>query len=387
MKKLLVIFCAALGSLGADAADKVKIGFISTLSGPNAAIGGDIRDGFNLAIKLNGGKLGALPAEVLTGDDQLKPENAKQIAERYLKLEKVDFITGVVFSNIVLAVAPDAIASKVFFISPNAGPAQYTGAQCSAYFFAASWPSEAYSEAAGQYVTSKGIKSVLFLAPNYVGGKDAATGFKRYYKGKLVDEMYTKLGQLDYAAELSQIRAAKPEALYVFLPGGMGVNFIKQFVAAGLSKDIQLIVPLWGSDQDIIRAVGDPMLGLFSVGHWSIDFDNPANKRFVAAFEQEYKRLPTGYAASGYDTALLIDSAVRKVKGRLEDKDAVRAALRAADFKSVRGEFKFNRNQFPVQNYYLQLVGKGPDGRLMHKTIGTVLKDRGDAYVQDCKMK
>jgi branched-chain amino acid transport system substrate-binding protein len=292
-----------------------------------------------------------------------------------------------VFSNIVVAIAPDAIASKVFYISPNAGPAQFTGAQCNPYFFAASWPSEAYSEAAGQYVTSKGIKSVVFLAPNYVGGKDAATGFKRYYKGKLVDEMYTKLGQLDYAAELSQIRAARPEALYVFLPGGMGVNFIKQFVAAGLSKDIQLIVPLWGSDQDIIRAVGEPMLGLFSVGHWSLDFDNPANKRFVSAFEQEYKRLPTGYAATGYDTALLIDSAVRKVKGRLQDKDAVRAALKAADFKSVRGEFKFNRNQFPIQNYYLQLVGKGSDGRIVHKTIGTVLKDRGDAYVQDCKMK
>jgi branched-chain amino acid transport system substrate-binding protein len=382
---LLAILVAA--ALGAQAADKVKIGFISTLSGPNAAIGGDIRDGFNLAIKLNGGKLGGLPAEVLVGDDQFKPENAKQLAERYLRLDKVDFLTGGVFSNIVLAMAPDAIAAKVFYISPNAGPAQFTGAQCSPFFFASSWPSEAYSEAAGQYVTSKGIKSVLFLAPNYVGGKDAATGFKRYYKGKLVDEMYTKLGQLDYAAELSQIRAAKPQALYVFLPGGMGVNFIKQFVAAGLSKDIQLIVPLWGSDQDIIRAVGEPMLGLFSVGHWTIDLDNAANRKFVAEFEKEYKRLPTGYASTGYDTAQLIDSAVRKVKGRLDDKEAVRAALKAADFKSVRGEFKFNRNQFPVQNYYLQLVGKGADGRLVHKTIGTVLKDRGDAYVQDCKMK
>jgi branched-chain amino acid transport system substrate-binding protein len=228
---------------------------------------------------------------------------------------------------------------------------------------------------------------VLLLAPNYQGGKDAATGFKRYYKGKLVDEMYTKLGQLDYAAELSQIRAAKPDALYVFLPGGMGVNFIKQFVAAGMSKDMQLIVPLWGSDQDIIRAVGEPMLGLFSLGHWSIDMDNAANKKFVAEFEKEYKRLPTGYAASGYDTALLIDAAIRKVKGRIEDKAALRAALRTADFKSVRGDFKFGPNQFPVQNYYLQVVGKGADGRIMHKTIGTVLTNRGDAYVQDCKMK
>ena len=381
-------FAAAMAAaVAVHAADKVKIGFISTLSGPNASIGTDIRDGFNLAVKLNGGKLGDLPAEVLVSDDQLKPENAKQIAERYLRLEKVDFITGIVFSNIVLAVAPDAIANKVFFISPNAGPAQYTGAQCNPFFFAASWPSEAYSEAAGQYMTSKGIKNAVFLAPNYVGGQDAASGFKRMYKGKLVDEIYTKLGQLDYAAELSQIRAKQPEALYVFLPGGMGVNFIKQFVAAGLSKDIQLVVPLWGSDQDIIRAVGEPMLGLFSVGHWSIDLDNAANKKFVAAFEAEYKRLPTGYAASGYDTALLIDSGIRRVKGKIEDKDALRAALRAADFKSVRGDFKFNRNQFPIQNYYLQVVAKGPDGRIMHKTLGTVLANRGDAYVEQCNMK
>jgi branched-chain amino acid transport system substrate-binding protein len=386
MRKLSLI-AILLFVLPAGAADRVKVGFISTLSGPNAAIGGDIRDGFNLALKLNGGKLGGLPAEVLIGDDQLKPENAKQLAERYLRLDKADFITGTVFSNIVVAIAPDVIAAKTFFIAPNAGPAAYSGAQCNPFFFVSSWPSEAYSEAAGEYMNRKGIKNVLFVAPNYVGGKDAATGFKRYYQGKLVDEMYTKLGQLDYAAELSQIRAARPEALYVFLPGGMGVNFIKQFVAAGLSQDIQLIVPLWGSDQDIIRAVGEPMLGLFSVGHWSIDFDNAANRKFVAAFEAEYKRLPTGYAASGYDTALLVDSAVRKVKGRIENKDALRSALRAADFKSVRGDFKFNSNQFPVQNYYLQLVGKGGDGRLVHKTIGTLLTNRGDAYVQDCKMK
>jgi branched-chain amino acid transport system substrate-binding protein len=386
MKTLSILF-AILFAASAHAADKVKVGFISTLSGPNASIGIDIRDAFNLAVKLNGGKLGGLPAEVLVGDDGLKPEQAKQLAERYLQRDKVDFITGIVFSNVVLAVAPDAIANKVFFISPNAGPAQYTGAQCNPFFFAASWPSEAYSEAAGQYVTSKGLKNVIFLAPNYVGGHDAATGFKRYFKGKLQEEMYTKLGQLDYAAELSQIRAAKPQALYVFLPGGMGVNFIKQFVASGMSQDIQLIVPLWGSDQDIIRAVGEPMLGLFSVGHWSIDLDNAANRKFVAEFEREYKRLPTGYAASGYDTAMLMDSAIRKVKGKIEDKDALRAALRAADFKSVRGDFKFGPNQFPVQNYYLQLVGKDNNGRIMHKTMGTVLSARGDAYVQNCKMK
>jgi branched-chain amino acid transport system substrate-binding protein len=388
MKRTLLAFAATVPlALSVQAADKVKIGFISTLSGPNAAIGTDIRDGFNLAVKLAGGKLGGLPAEVIVADDQLNPDVAKQNADRLVKRDRVDFVTGTVFSNVVLAIAPQVLESKTFFIGPNAGPAQYTGAQCNPFFFVSSWPSEAYSEAAGQYVTGRGFKNVVFLAPNYQGGKDAANGFKRYYKGKLAEEMYTKLGQLDYAAELAQIRAAKPDALYVFLPGGMGVNFIKQFVASGMSKDVQLVVPLWGSDQDIIRAVGEPMLGLFSLGHWTIDLGNPANQKFVAEFEKAYQRLPTGYAASGYDTGLLLDSAIRKVKGRIEDKDALRGALKSADFKSVRGDFKFGANQFPVQNYYLQVVGKNADGKIAHKTMGTVLTNRGDAYVQDCKMK
>jgi len=377
----------AAAALTAHAADSVKIGFVSTLSGPNASVGLDIRDGFNLGLKLLGGKLGGLKADVILLDDQLNPDTAKQHVDRLLKRDRVDFVTGVVFSNIVLAVAPQVTDAKTFFIGPNAGPAQYTGAQCNPFFFSSSWPSEAYSEAAGQYVTDRGFRNVLFLAPNYQGGKDAANGFKRYYKGMLADEMYTKLGQLDYSAELAQIRAAKPEALYVFLPGGMGINFIKQFVASGMSKDIQLVVPLWGADQDIIRAVGDPMLGLFSLGHWTIDLDNPANRKFVAEFEREYKRLPTGYAASGYDTAMLLDSAIRKVKGNLANKEALRAAIKAADFKSVRGEFRFGANQFPVQDYYLQVVGKSADGRIAHKTMGRILAARGDAYVQDCGMK
>ena len=386
---LLALAWAAAGllPLPAQAADKVKIGFISTLSGPSAALGVDIRDAFLLSVKLNGGRLGSLPAEVIVGDDQFKPDVGRQLAEKNIKLDKVDFLTGFVFSNIMLASVPVAFENKVIYVSPNAAPSPLAGKQCNPYFFAASWPNDAYHEAAGQYATTKGYQAVYMLAPNYQAGKDSLEGFKRFYKGRVAGEVYTQLGQLDYSAELAQVRAAKPEAVYIFLPGGMGVNFIKQFVAAGLSKDIQLITPGFSSDQDIIRAVGDPMLGIFDAAHWALDLDNAANKKFVAEFEKEYKRLPTGYAASGYDTALLIDSAIRKVKGRIENKDALRAAIRAADFKSVRGDFKFGPNQFPVQNYYLQLVGKGADGRLMHKTIGTVLTNRGDAYVQDCKMK
>ncbi len=388
MKRQLAALVLGMSvACSAIAADSVKVGFISTLSGPSSALGLDIRDGFNLAVKMNGGKLGGLPAEVLVGDDQFNPEAGKQLADRMLKRDRVDFLTGIVFSNIMLAVLPSAIDQKTFYVSPNAAPSPLAGKQCSPFFFVASWPNDAYHEAAGQHATDKGYKNVYLLAPNYQAGKDSLAGFKRFFKGKVVDEVYTKLGQLDYSAELAHVRAAKPEAMYIFLPGGMGINFIKQFVAAGLSKDIQLILPGFGADQDIIRAVGDPMLGLFDTAHWSLDLDHDANRKFVAAFEKEYNRLPSVFAAQGYDTALLIDSAVRRVKGNLDNKEALRKALAAADFKSVRGDFKFNRNQYPIQTYYLRVVAKDGQGRLVNKKIGTVFASHGDAYVQECAMK
>ena len=383
---LAAVLCGALVA-PTHAADRVKIGFVSTLSGPSGALGVDIRDAFQLAIKLNGGKLGGLPAEVLIGDDQFKPELGRQLAEKYVKLDKVDFLTGYVFSNIMLASVPVAFENKVIYVSPNAAPSPMAGAQCNPYFFVVSWPNDAYHEAAGEYATRKGYKNAYLIAPNYQAGKDSLEGFKRYFKGRIAAETYTKLGQIDYSAELAQLRAAKPDAVYIFLPGGMGINFIKQFVAAGLSRDIQLVTPGFASDQDIIRPVGDAMLGIFDTAHWALDFDNAANRKFVAAFEAEYKRLPSVFAAQGYDTALLIDSAVRRVKGKLDNPEATRTALRAADFKSVRGNFRFNTNQYPIQDYVLRVIGKDPQGRLVNKTVSTVLKDRGDAYVQDCRMK
>src|SRR5881394_2316404 len=312
--------------LPAQAADKVKIGFISTLSGPSAALGVDIRDAFLLAVKMNGGKLGGLPAEVIVGDDQFKPDVGRQLAEKNVKVDKVNLLTGIVFSNIMLASVPIAFENKTIYVSPNAAPSPMAGKDCSPYLFVASWPNDAYHEAAGQHATNRGYKNAYLIAPNYQAGKDSLTGFKRYYKGQVVAEVYTQLGQLDYAAELAQVRAAKPDALYIFLPGGMGINFIKQFVAAGMSADIPLITSGFGADQDVIRAVGDAMLGLLDSAHWAIDFDNAANRKFVAAFEKEFKRLPSLFAAQGYDTALLIDAAVRDTKGKIEDVEAVRKA-------------------------------------------------------------
>ena len=385
---LSALAALALSCAAAQAADAVKIGLLSTLSGPGAGLGIDIRDGFQLAVKQGGGKLGGLPAEVVVADDQQSPDVARQTADRLIKRDKVDFMTGVVFSNVMLAVGAPTFASKTFYISANAGPSQYAGEQCNPYFFSASYQNDNLHEAVGKTVADKGFKRVALLAPNYPAGKDALAGFKRFYKdkGEVVMESYTPLNQLDYGAEIAKMRAAKPDAVYIFLPGGLGINFIKQFVGAGLSKDMTLFGPGFSADEDVIKAVGEPMLGMFNSSLWAHDLDNPANKRFVADFQKEYGRLPTLYAAQGYDAARLIDGAVRDVKGNLADKTAVRKALEAARFESVRGAFRFNTNHFPIQDYYLRVVTKDPQGRVTNRTLGTVFKNHADAYVGSCKM-
>jgi branched-chain amino acid transport system substrate-binding protein len=383
------IVCAAAGvalAASAQSTEPVKIGFLSTLSGPGAGLGVDIRDGFQLAVKLAGNKLGGRPAEIIIADDQASPDVGRQAADRLVKRDKVDFMTGVVFSNVMLAVGTPTFASQTFYVSANAGPSQYAGDQCNPYFFSASWQNDNLHEAAGQVVQEKGFKRVAVIAPNYPAGKDAITGFKRFYKGEIASETLPALNQLNYGTEISQLRASKADAVYIFLPGGMGINFIKQFVAAGLSKDMTLFAPGFSGDEDVIKAVGESMLGMFNTSQWGHDMNNPANKRFVVEFEKEYGRLPSLYAAQGYDAALLIDSAVRDSKGQLSNKAMVRKALQAAKFDSVRGSFKFNKNQFPIQDYYLRVIVKDAKGRVTNRTMGSVLKNHGDAYVGSCKM-
>ncbi len=385
-RTLIAVATAAVLTTPALAADNIKVGLLSTLSGPGAGLGIDIRDGFQLAVKLNGGKLGGLPAEVVVADDQASPDVGRQTADRLVKRDKVDFMTGIVFSNVMLAVGAPTFASKTFYISANAGPSQYAGEQCNPYFFSASYQNDNQHEAVGKTVTDKGFKRVALIAPNYPAGKDALTGFKRFFKGEVVSESYTPLNLLDYGAELSKLRAAKPDAVYIFLPGGLGINFIKQFVGAGLSKDMTLFGPGFSGDEDVIKAVGEPMLGMFNTSQWAHDLDNAANKKFVAAFEKEYGRLPTLYAAQGFDAAQLIGAAVRDTKGKVDDKEAVRKALEAAKFESVRGAFKFNSNHFPVQDYYLRVITRDAKGRITNRTLGTVFKNHADAYVGKCKM-
>lgn len=378
---------ATLATQATAQSKEVKVGLLSTLSGPGAALGVDIRDGFQLAVKQNGGKLGNLPATVVVADDQASPDVGRQTADRMVKADKVDFMTGIVFSNVMLAVGAPTFASKTFYVSANAGPSQYAGEQCNPYFFSASYQNDNMHETVGKVVADKGFKRVALIAPNYPAGKDALNGFKRFYTGQIASETYTALNQLDYGTELSKLRADKPDAVYIFLPGGLGINFIKQFVGAGLSKDMTLFGPGFSADEDVIKAVGEPMLGMFNSSQWAHDMDNAANKRFVADFQKEYGRLPTMYAAQGYDAARLMDAAVRDSKGKLDDKAAVRKALEAAKFDSVRGSFKFNKNHFPVQDYYLRVITKDAQGRITNRTLGgAVLKNHADAYVGKCNM-
>lgn len=378
---------ALLAATAAQAADALKIGFLTTLSGPGAAIGNEVRDGFNLGIKNSGDKLGGLPVQMDIVDDQQKPESGLQAVDRFIKRDKVDLVTGVVFSNVLLPLLPGILNSDTIYLSPNTGPSDYAGAKCNRNFFAVAWHNEDIPQAVGKYATDRKFARVALIAPNYPGGRESLAGFKRQYKGEIVEELYTKMGQLDYAPELATMRAAKPDAVFFFLPGGMGVNFIKQFGASGLSKQVALLAPGFSGDEDTIGAIGEPIVGLYNASQWAADLPNPANQKFVADFRKAYGRTPTLYASQAYDTAMLIDSAVRAVGGKVEDKEALRKALRKADFASVRGPFKFNANQFPIHNLYMRVVEKDAQGKFANELVGTIMTDHADPFVGECAMK
>lgn len=380
----------ALGPLAlapARAASTIKVGFLTTLSGPGGALGIDARDGFKLALAHLDEKLGGVPATLIVADDQQDAQAGRQSVDRLLKRDKVDLMTGVVFSNVLLPVLPEILRSKTVYLSTNTGPKDYAGEKCDPNFFATAWENEDIPSAMGQFANDKGYKRIAVIAPNYPGGRESLDGFKRLYKGELVQEIYTKMGQLDFAAELASIRSSKPDAVFFFLPGGMGVNFIKQFGAAGLGKDMALLTPGFSADEDTIKAVGDALVGTYNASQWAADLDNAPNKKFVADFVKTYGRSPTMYAAQAYDAALLLDSAVRKVQGKVEDGPAFRAALRAADFKSIRGAFRFNTNQYPIQDIYMREVYRDASGRITNRTVGKVLSNHADPFAGACKMQ
>ncbi|MFM2421799.1 MAG: hypothetical protein RL291_329 [Pseudomonadota bacterium] len=387
MKKAVVSAVAALAisAGGALAQDKVKVGVIVTLSGPSAVLGGQVRDGFNLAVKELGGKLGGVPVEVVVVDDELKPDVAVTKVKGLVDRDQVNFVVGPIFSNVLLAIHKPVVESNAFLISPNAGTSNFAGAQCHPNFFVTSYQNDQNHEVLGKYAQDKGFKRVFLMAPNYQAGKDSLAGFKRHFKGEVVDEVYTPLGQLDFSAELAKIAAAKPDAFFTFMPGGMGVNLVKQYRQAGLANIPFLSA--FTTDESTLPAQRDDAVGFLAGANWAPNMDNPASKAFVKAYEAAYNSVPGTYAMQAYDAAMLIDSALKATGGKVSDREAVRAALKKADFKSLRGSFKFGANQYPVQDFYLVRVAKRADGKFQTEIVDKVFNGYVDVYAKDCQMK
>jgi len=371
------VFGLSLLASVAAIAEPVKVGMITTLSGGGSGLGVAVRDGFMLAVKQAGNK----DLSVVIEDDARKPGLAVQIADKMIQSEKVDILTGIIWSNLALAVVPGAVAQDKIYISPNAGPSQLAGKGCNANYFNVSFQNDNLSEAMGAYASSNGFKNSFIMAPNYPAGKDMLKGYKRYYKGKLAGEVYTKLGQKDYAAEIAQIRASGADNVYFFLPGGMGIAFMKQYAQSGVK--IPVTGPAFSFDQGILKAVGAAALGVKNTSHWSKDLKFAANKKFVESFKAEYGRLPSLYAVQGFDTANLILSAMSKAS--IKDKDAFRAALKELDIKSPRGPLKFGNNQHLIQTIYVREVIKEGDV-YTNKIDSIAVKDLQDSYASQCKL-
>ena len=363
----------------------VKIGLVAVQTGPQAALGTQLRDGFLQGLKHLDGKLGGLPAEVVAIDDELRPEVAVTKVRAALERDKVDFIVGVVFSNILAAIIRPVTESGTILISTNAGPSTLAGRGCNPNFFTTSYNNDQVHSVMGQAAQDAGYKRVFVMVPNYQAGRDAVAGFRSRFKGEVVDEVYVPLTQLDFSAELAKIAAARPDALFTFMPGGLGVNLVRQYRQAGLAN-----IPFLSTftvDEATLPAQQDAALGFFSAAPWAPNMDNDRNRRFVRDFEAAHAYVPGSYAAQSYDGAMLLDSAIRKLGGNLGNKDALREAIRAADFQSVRGNFKFGTNHYPVQDFWLCKVAKRTDGKFQTETVRKVLENNVDPYAAECRMR
>jgi len=382
----ILIIAALAGSNRSQAQQiPIKIGFMAELSGPQAVVGQDQYDAFIMVVEQNGGKLGNVPVLVLREDSQLKPDVATQIVEKLVDKEKVPIITGITFSNVMLAVHKPITEREIFLIGSNAGPEQIAGAQCSPYQFIVSWQTGDQAEAVGKYAMEKNYQRMIAFAPNYQAGKDLVAGFKRDFQRPLIDEIYVPLNQMDFSAELTKIASVMPDAIYVFLPGALGINFLRQYQQAGLLGKVPVLSTAT-ADGTTLPALKESALGVIAGSNWGPDFDNAASRKFVDDFEMKYNRIPSPFAAQSYDAALLLDSALAKVKGNVADKKSFMAALKAADFKSVRGSFRFNNNHFPIQDMYVFEAAKDIKGRVSLKTIGASLKNHQDAYHSQCPL-
>jgi branched-chain amino acid transport system substrate-binding protein len=389
MNKILLgtVALIALGTAPAVAQQSVKIGFVSTFSGPTAVIGNDMRNSFELALDHLGRKMGDKPVEVIYEDDQQKPEVGVQKSRKLIEADRVNFVVGYIWSNVLLASLKPVIDSQTFLISSNAGPHQIAGEQCSPFFFSTSWQNDQTPQAMGTYMTQKGVKSAFLIGPNYAAGRDMLTGVRATFKGQIVGEELTRWpDQLDFSTELSKVRAAKPESVFVFYPGAAGVQFLTQYAQSGLKGQIPLYTA-FTIDAITLPLQKELALGVPGAQQWVNDLPNDANKKYVADFRAKHKNYPSFYGSQSYDAANFVNSAVVAVNGDLSKKDEMRAEMRKANYASVRGPYKYGNNHFPIQNFYLQEAVKDAEGSLTLKTVTTIVKDSQDNFHTKCPMK
>jgi branched-chain amino acid transport system substrate-binding protein len=384
-KLLAAMFVATVVATPAAAAETLRLGFITTLSGGAAIIGAHQKNGFDLGVENLGGKVGGLETKVVYGDDKRSANAGRQAADKLVKKDKVHFVLGPIWSNVLMAIQKPVLRSGTFLISTNAGASPMAGKNCHKNYFTTSWNNDQTPESMGKLLQNKGIKNAFLMAPNYQAGKDMLAGFQRFYKGPIVGQILTKLGQKDFQAELSQVRAAKPEALFIFEPGGMGIAFMKQWAASGLGKQIKLFTT-FTVDYLTLGPIGAAAVGTFHTNYWDPNSDVPANKKFIATYKKKHGKMPSHFAAQSYDAPFLIDSAVRAVGGNLKDQDGMRNAMRKANFAAVRGKFTYNTNHHPIQNFYEREVVIGADGKPMIATRSIVFNKVKDSHYKKCKM-
>lgn len=365
---------------------KLKIGFITTFSGPQGVMGQYMKESVELAVEHLGGKVGGRDVEIIYGDDQLKPDVGVQVAEEMLKKHQVDFVSGIIWSNVMMAVVPVVTGAGKIMVGSNAGASPLAGAQCNEMYFSTSWNNDQTPEAMGKVLQDAGINDLYVMAPNYQAGKDMVAGLKRYYKGRIVEEVYTKLGQQDYQAEITQLRSKNPKAVFAFYPGGMGIQFLRQYDQAGLRGKLPLYT-VYTVDEISIPAVKDAAVGIQETRYWSPDLKNKANERFVTDYKKKHGKLPVFYGAQSYDSIMLIDSGLKATKGNAKDTKGLVTAMRKANFDSLRGPFQYNVNHHPIQNFYLLNTVKLGSGDIEMRIQKTVFEKHKDSYFQDCKMK
>ncbi|CAA7617917.1 ABC transporter substrate-binding protein [Magnetospirillum sp. SS-4] len=364
----------------------IVVGVIATLSGPGAMAGQDSLDGFTTALRQMGGRFANQEVRVVPVDDRGSPDVAMQVTRRLLEREKVDFILTAVSQASMAAIVKPLNESRTFILNLDAYPDGLFGARCSASLFGLGTPPDAVSEAAGMHFANEKYRRLVVIGHDTRQTDMAVAALRRTWGGEDVTVLKARHGAATFAPEIRRIRELAPDAVYTLLSGGMGLALVRDYAAAGLKADIPLLGVWSNFERPHLTAMDDQGLDLLNVAPWSPDLDSPLNKRMISDFELEYGRPATSWVAQGYDSALLLEAAMKVTAGRTSDREAVRNALRRAEFASVRGGFRFETNHAPVINLYLRRVARDAKGRLTEETRGVLAREWRGRDAAHCPM-